>query len=79
MRHPDADWRSAVIYSILQSCRRRGMDPQEYLTDVLQRLPGMKNTELDALVPKLWQAARASTAAGPGPPSTPGTPPAVTS
>ena len=37
--HPDAGWRSAVIYSIIQSCRRRGIDPQEYLTDVLGRLP----------------------------------------
>jgi len=57
--HPDAGWRSAVIYSIIQSCRRRGIDPQEYLTDVLGRLPAMKNTELDCLLPGNWQAARA--------------------
>jgi len=41
--HPQAGWRSAVIYTIIQSCRRRGINPQEYLTDVLQRLPAMKN------------------------------------
>ena len=29
--HPDAGWRSAVIYTIIQSCRRRGINPQEYL------------------------------------------------
>jgi len=67
--HPEAGWRSAVIYSIIQSCRRRGIDPQEYLTDVLGRLPGMKNTEIDVLLPGNWQAARTNQAAGPGPPS----------
>ena len=41
--HPAAGWRSAVIYSILASCRRRGIDPEDYLTDVLMRLPGHKS------------------------------------
>ena len=55
--HPQAGWRSAVIYSIIQSCRRRGIDPQQYLTDVLGRLPGMKNTEIDCLLPENWKPA----------------------
>ena len=55
--HPQAGWRSAVIYSIIQSCRRRGINPQEYLTDVLARMPGMKNTEIDGLLPENWKAA----------------------
>jgi len=67
--HPDAGWRSAVIYSIIQSCRRRSIDPQEYLTDVLRRLPGMKNTEIDCLLPENWQAAPPKAAETPGPPS----------
>jgi len=53
--HPDAAWRSAVIYSILVSCRRRGLNPQEYLTDVLRRLPGTKITEIDTLLPANWK------------------------
>jgi transposase len=53
--HPQAGWRSAVIYSILQSCRRRGLNPQEYLTDVLRRLPVLKNTEIDQLLPQNWK------------------------
>jgi len=65
--HPDAGWRSAVIYSIVQSCRRRGIDPQEYLTDVLGRMPAMKNTEIDALLPANWQAARTKASAPPSP------------
>ena len=68
--HPDAGWRSAVIYSIIQSCRRRSIDPQEYLTDVLGRLPAMKNTEIDCLLPENWQAAQAKAAETTGPPST---------
>jgi hypothetical protein len=63
--HPDAGWRSAVIYSIIQSCRRRGIDPQDYLTDVLGRLPGMKNTEIECLLPEVWQAARSKNAETP--------------
>ncbi len=59
--HPEAGWRSAVIYSLIQSCRRRRIDPQEYLTDVLTRLPGMKNTEIDGLLPENWTAARLNT------------------
>jgi len=40
-----------VIYTIIQSCRRRGIDPQEYLTAVLGRLPGMKKLEVKDVLP----------------------------
>jgi transposase len=53
--HPDAGWRSAVIYTIIQSCRRRAINPQEYLTDVLRRLPAMKSSEVIHLVPSRWK------------------------
>lgn len=53
--HPDAGWRSAVIYSILISCRRRGINPHEYLTDVLKRLPSMKSDEVGELLPGRWK------------------------
>jgi transposase len=53
--HPDAGWRSAVIYTIIQSCRRRGLNPQEYLTDVLGRLPAMKNHEVKDVLPSRWK------------------------
>jgi transposase len=59
--HPDAGWRSAVIYSILGSCRRRGLNPQEYLTDVLARLPSTKVTEIHELLPGRWQPPSANT------------------
>ena len=53
--HPDAGWRSAVIYSLLISCRRRGINPQHYLTDVLRRLPELTNQQLDPLLPGNWK------------------------
>jgi transposase len=53
--HPDAGWRSAVIYTIIQSCRRHGINPQEYLSDVLGRLPSMKNHEVKELLTSRWQ------------------------
>jgi transposase len=52
--HPEAGWRSAVIYSILISCRRRGLNPQDYLTDVLARLPSAKITQIRELLPAHW-------------------------
>jgi len=53
--HPDAGWRSAVIYSIMVSCRRRGINPQDYLTDVLRRLPEQKINRIDELLPGNWK------------------------
>jgi transposase len=35
----DAGQRSAIIYSIIESCRRHGIEPYTYLRDVLTRLP----------------------------------------
>jgi transposase len=56
--HPDAGWRSAVIYTIIQSCRRYGINPQEYLTDVLGRLPSMTASQVRQLLPVQWREAR---------------------
>lgn len=54
--HPDAGQRSAIIYSVVVSCQRRGLDPLAYLRDVLTRLPRMTNRDdLDALTPARWQ------------------------
>ena len=54
--HPEAGWRSAVIYSVLVSCRRRGIDPWQYLSDVLQRLPAMKQSEISSVLPAHWKS-----------------------
>ncbi len=44
-----------MIYSILTSCRRRGLNPQDYLTDVLARLPSAKITQIRELLPAHWK------------------------
>lgn len=53
--HPDAGWRSAVIYSIIVSCRRRGINPQDYITDVLRRLVTAKTGDIQDLMPAHWK------------------------
>ena len=55
--HPEAGWRSAVLYSIVVSCQRQAIDPAQYLTDVLRRLPVLKQSELTTLLPQNWQPA----------------------
>lgn len=58
---PEAGWRSAVIFSLMISCRRRGLNPQEYFTDILARLPAMKAPEIASLLPGQWKPAVANT------------------
>ena len=53
----DAGQRSAIIYSIIESCRRHGVEPYTYLHDVLHRLPSMTNRQIKDIVPKAWAAA----------------------
>jgi transposase len=53
--HPQAGWRSAVIYSILASCRRRSINPRDYLTDVLRRLPQTTINQIESLLPSNWK------------------------
>ena len=55
--HPEAGWRSALIYSILGSCRRHGVNPAKYLSDVLKRLPDMKQSEIPTITPGAWAKA----------------------
>lgn len=59
--HPDAGWRSAVLYSLIVSCRRRGLNPAAYLTDVLRRLPALKITEIESLLPAHWTPSSSDT------------------
>jgi hypothetical protein len=50
----DAGKRSAVIYTIIESCRRRGIDPHEYLRDVLTRITESTSWQVADLTPKKW-------------------------
>jgi transposase len=56
--------RAAIAYTILGSCRLAGVDPREYLADVLPRLTGrIRLMDLPALMPARWAAERAAAAA----------------
>jgi transposase len=56
--HPEAGQRSAVIYSVLGSCRRLGINPAEYLQDLFERLPKAKTSEIKSLAPAAWLKAK---------------------
>lgn len=46
--------RSAIVYTVIESCRRRGLDPYAYLRDVLTRLPQMTIQQVPELLPSVW-------------------------
>ena len=54
MGYADAGERGAVIYTVVESCLRRGIDPYAYLKDVLTRLPKMTNHQVPEIVPAAW-------------------------
>jgi transposase len=61
--NPGAGQRSAILYSIVISCRRHGKDPLAYLRDVLTRLPRMTNQDdLTPLLPSQWSPPNQSSA-----------------
>ena len=46
--------RGAIIYTVIESCRRRSLDPYAYLKDVLSRLPSMTNKQIPLVTPEAW-------------------------
>jgi len=56
----DAGQRSAIIYTIIENCRRRSIDPFRYLRDVLTRLPNMTNHQIPEVIPQAWAKAQVS-------------------
>jgi hypothetical protein len=50
----DAGDRGAILYTIIESCRRRRVEPFAYLKDVLTRLPQMTNKQVPELLPAVW-------------------------
>ncbi len=57
MGDADAGERGAIIYTVIESCRRRGLDPYAYLKDVLTRLPTMTNHQVPKVIPAAWAKA----------------------
>jgi len=57
MGDADAGERGAIIYTVIESCRRREIDPYAYLRDVLTRLPQMTNRQIPEVTPEAWAKA----------------------
>jgi hypothetical protein len=57
--HPEAGERSAVIYTLLGCCQRHGINPFEYLKDLLIRLPAAKINQIKDFTPAAWTKAKA--------------------
>jgi transposase len=54
----DAAARWAIVSSLVVTCRQLGIDPQEYLADVLGRVQGHPKARLVELTPRRWKQAR---------------------
>jgi hypothetical protein len=52
---PKAGKRTAIIYTIVECCKRHGVNPQQYLYDVLRKLPTMKQNQIESLLPQNWK------------------------
>jgi len=63
--------RAAVMLSLIESAKLNGHDPWAYLKDVFERLPTLKNRDLELLLPHNWRPAdkvpAVTTAAAPAP------------
>jgi hypothetical protein len=53
--HADA---AAAIFSVIASCRLHGLDPFQYLEEVLRVLPYWQRDRYLELAPKHWRATR---------------------
>jgi len=45
---------SAVVYTLVQSCRMIGVEPSAYLRDVIEHLPTLTNQEIGEWTPMKW-------------------------
>ena len=54
-----AGQRAAAIMSLIQSAKLNGLEPYEYLRDVLTRLPTHKASRISELLPHRWAGVRA--------------------
>src|SRR3546814_6741209 len=52
--------RAAAIYSLIETARLNGLDPQAYLTDVIARIGPHPARQLPHLLPSTWPPAPSS-------------------
>lgn len=54
----DAAQRAAVIYSLLATCKKHEVNPWEWLSDVLARIPMHPHKQIDELLPHIWKKSK---------------------
>lgn len=52
--------RSAILFSIIATCKLNKVNPFEYLRDVLVRVNSTPKANIDSLLPQIWQPAEIS-------------------
>ena len=57
MGSQQAGERAAAVLSLIESAKLNGHDPWAYLKDVFERLPTLKNRDLETLLPHNWRPA----------------------
>jgi len=58
MGEAGAGQRGAIIYTLVETCRKRSIDPYAYLRDALLRLPTLKNSQISEVTPAGWAKAQ---------------------
>jgi len=56
-------WRASIIYSLVASCKLKGIDPFAYFRDVLKRVSTHSANKIDELLPGNWKKPKADTKA----------------
>jgi len=49
---------SAIFYTLIEICRKLGLNPDEYLRDIACQLPVMTNQTARLFFPSAWKATR---------------------
>jgi transposase len=55
---PEGGRRAAILFTLVENCRRIGINPEAYFRDLFDRLPTHPNRLIAELTPHGWKAAR---------------------
>jgi transposase len=58
--HPNGGDRAAILYSLIESCKRVGVEPFAYLKDILDRVATHPSSRIRELTPRGWKEARST-------------------
>lgn len=50
--------RAAMMYSFFASCKKLGINPRHWLTDILERIPDYSIKQIDDLLPHKWKSTK---------------------